>query len=263
VVRVYNPFAGLALKFFLAYTVWVWVWFFLNILSMVILVYFWRAVYSNTTTVAGLSLSQTLNYILWAQIMFPIIQSNFVLHFGSLIREGAVGIELLRPVDFEARYYVQNLTDFLINIISRLPMIALAVFAFGLKLPNSLAGWGAALLSLFLGQAVSFFFDWIFACLAFYSTEVWGLAVLKDGVATFFSGAMLPLVMMPGWLQGIALAMPFAQSLAVPVSLFSGLLPLSRAPAAWMVQLGWLVSLGLASRAMFNVAVRKVTVQGG
>jgi ABC-2 type transport system permease protein len=89
------------------------------------------------------------------------------------------------------------------------------------------------------------------------------LAVLRFGVATFFSGSLVPLAMMPGWLQNLTLALPFAQALYVPVSLLSGITPLSQLPRIWLVQIVYLLVLAFLSRLVFRVAVRKVTVQGG
>ncbi len=114
-----------------------------------------------------------------------------------------------------------------------------------------------------LGRSVLYFFDWIFACLAFYCTETWGLSVVRVGVATFFSGALVPLAMMPDWLQRVAAALPFAQALAVPVSLLSGITPVADAPRVWLVQLIWLAAMFVLSRLVFDIAIRKITVQGG
>ncbi len=108
-----------------------------------------------------------------------------------------------------------------------------------------------------------FLFDWMFACLAFYVTETWGLSVVRIGVGSFFSGALVPLAMMPGWLQKLAASMPFAQALSVPVSFLSGITPLAEAPRLWLIQLAWLAGLLVVSRLVFRVAMRKVTVQGG
>jgi ABC-2 type transport system permease protein len=94
-------------------------------------------------------------------------------------------------------------------------------------------------------------------------TETWGLSVVRVGAGSFFSGALVPLVMMPGWLQNVVAAMPFAQALAVPISFLSGIATLADAPRIWLIQLVWLVSMLVLSRAVFNLAVRKVTVQGG
>jgi ABC-2 type transport system permease protein len=86
---------------------------------------------------------------------------------------------------------------------------------------------------------------------------------LQFSVATFFSGALVPLEIMPVWLQKITLSMPFAQALYVPVSLLSGITPLSAMPQLWLTQALWLLGLLLGSRLIFRVAVRKITVQGG
>ena len=53
------------------------------------------------------------------------------------------------------------------------------------------------------------------------------------------------------------------RALAVPVSFLSGISPAADAPRVWSIQLAWLAGLLVASRWIFSVAVRKVTVQGG
>ncbi len=263
IISVYGAFAAMEPKFFLAYNLWFWAQFIIQIASMTIFVYFWRAVYASSTTIGGLNLGQTLNYILLAQVFVGLVQNRQIFFFGSIIRNGQLAIELVRPVDFQGRQYAKELADVGIDLITKLPLVVLAIVAFGLQLPSNPLVYIVFLLSLVLGQAVLFFFDWIFACLAFYSTETWGLSVVREGLALFFSGALVPLAIMPGWLQTVANALPFAQALYVPVSILSGITPLANAPQLLLLQLAWLIGLGLLSRLVFNVAVRVITVQGG
>jgi ABC-type uncharacterized transport system permease subunit len=108
-----------------------------------------------------------------------------------------------------------------------------------------------------------FFFNWLLACLTFYTTEIWGLGVLIEGMNFFLSGSLVPLVMMPEWLRNIVLSIPFVQALGVPVSLLAGITPVSDAPRNWLVQILWILGMWFASTLFFNVAVRKITVQGG
>lgn len=261
--NVYGAFAAMALKLYLAYNIWVWMEFVAQIITMTIFIYFWRAVYASTTTLGGLNLQQTINYILLAQVLVPLVETRLIFSFGFLIRSGALAVELVRPVDFQARYYVENMAELGLFLIQKLPLVVIAVLFFSLQFPLNPVTWGAFVISVALGRSVLFFFDSIFACLAFYSTETWGLSVVRVGVATFFSGALVPLAMMPDWLQRVAAAMPFAQALAVPVLLLSGITPLADAPRVWLVQLIWLVTMFVLSRWVFNIAIRKVTVQGG
>ncbi len=262
-IRAYAAFAAMVPKEFLAYRLWVWMQLAVQILSMTIFVYFWRAVYASTPTLGGLDLEQTLRYILLAQILAPLVETRVVFQFGFLIQTGQISMELLRPVDFQVRQFVENLAHLVVFAIQELPLLVVAWLFFGLQLPADPRVWIAFAISLGLGQSAVFFFDWIFASAAFYSTETWGLSVVRVGVATFFSGALVPLTIMPTWLQQIAAALPFAQAIYVPASLLSGITPLAQAPQVWLVQLLWLVGLAALSRYVFGIAVKQVTVQGG
>jgi ABC-2 type transport system permease protein len=262
-VSVYGAIAATVPKLYLAYRVWFWVGIILNVIGMTIYVFFWRAVYANTTSIAGMDLQQTLNYILLARIFAPLMDMNMIFEFGYNLREGGIANVLLRPLDLQGSYYVETFSRFLVSMLTQVPMALIATFVFGLRWPTDPLVWLAFLVSLFLGRTALYFFDWSLGCLTFYTTEVWGLGVLLDGLATFFSGALIPLVMMPGWLQGLSNALPFAQSLYVPLSLLTGISPIAQVLQVWLVQIAWIAGMFLLSRLLFSVAIRKVTIQGG
>ncbi len=260
---IYGALAAMEAKLYLAYNYYVLVDYVVQILSMIIYVYFWRAIYTGANTLGGLTLTQTINYILLARILAPLLETRTIFRFGFLLRSGDFALELVRPVDFLARQYVEHLTGVLMFFVRSVPLFILAWLVFGLQLPARLDAWLDFAVSIWLGQSALFFFDWIFACLAFYSTETWGLSMVRTGVAAFFSGSLVPLTMMPGWLQDVTAAMPFAQALAVPAGFLSGITSVADAPRVWLVQAAWLVGLAVLSRLVFSVSVRKVTVQGG
>lgn len=260
---VYGAMGAAAWKEFLTYRAWFWIGMVLNVIAMTIFVFFWRAVYANTSTISGMDLQQTLNYILLARILTPLMDMNMIFEFGYNLREGAMAIVLLRPVSLQGSYYVQVMSRTLMFLVWEIPMALVATFVFGLQWPINPAVWGAFLVTAILGRTVLFYFDWILGCLTFYTTEVWGLGVLVDGVSLFFSGSLVPLVMMPAWLQTLTHVMPFAQAMYAPLSVLTGIVPLSQVWQVWLVQLAWIAGLWLASQLVFRVAIRKVTVQGG
>jgi ABC-2 type transport system permease protein len=263
-VKVYGAFAAMVPKLYLAYQIWVWMEFVVQVISLIIFVAFWQAVYAGGDAIGGLTLDQTLNYIILARIFTPVISaSNTLFNFGYLMREGQIGIELLRPVDFQLTHYVSNVSEVFVGLVSHIPLAIVGWLLFRYQVPADPLIWLAFLLSLLLGNALLFCFDWMLGCIAFYSTEVWGLGVLRSGIATFFSGSLVPLAMMPRWLRTVAMALPFSQALYTPVALLSGVTPLAEMPRTWLTQLAVLVALVFLSRTVFNVAVRKVTVQGG
>lgn len=262
-LSIYGAFFAMMPKLFMAYQLWFWVGLVLNIISMAILVYFWRAIYSDAETISGLGLNQTLAYILLAFIFMPLTANDLVWEFGTHLREGTIIHQLLRPINFQAMHYAQSLGTLFMRMFLQLPMVAVAILLFGLRFPTDLSTWLAFLISAMLGFTVMFFFNWLLACFTFYTTEIWGLGVLIEGMSFFLSGALVPLVMMPEWLRNIVLSVPFAQALAVPVGLLTGITPLEAAPHTWFVQVLWIAGMWLLSMLFFRVAVRKITVQGG
>lgn len=262
-VSIYGAMGAIVPKIFMAYQSWFWASLILNTISLTIFVFFWRAVYADTNTIAGLELEQTLNYILLAQIFYPLTDTWLIFEFGFSLREGGIAHALLRPVDFQLSYYVQYLVRTGTDLVLQIPIALIATFVFGLQWPTDPWAWAAFIVSAFLGRTVLFFFDWTLASLTFYTTETWGLGVLVFGLELFLSGSLIPLVMLPDTLQAIAYMTPFAQALYVPISILSGILDLADVPQLLLTQLAWLVALGILSRLFFAHAVKKITVQGG
>lgn len=263
-LRVYGGMAAVVPKMFMAYSIWVWMDLFVSIIAVVIFVAFWQAVFASTSTISGLTYDQTLNYILLAQLFGEAAHvSNTIYDIGAGLREGQIAAALLRPVDYQFGMYVQNVVQLGIQILLKLPLGIFIWLVYGLELPSDPVIWLAFVLTFLLGHAVMFFFDWILGCTAFYSTEIWGMSVVRHSVALFLSGQLIPLNMMPDWLRNIAIVLPFSQAVYLPVSILSGITPVSEMGRIWLIQIAMLLGLILASRIIFNRAVRVITVQGG
>lgn len=147
-ISIYGAIAAMLPKTFLAYSAWVWVELFAQALMMLILSSFWRAVYTNSTTLGGLNVQQTINYILLAQVFAPLVEARMIWRIGWLLREGSMAIELLRPLDFQLRSFVESLTEMVTDLILKAPLILVAWLLFGLQLPNDPRVWGAFILSI-------------------------------------------------------------------------------------------------------------------
>ncbi len=98
---------------------------------------FWRAVYASTATIGGLTLDQTLNYILLAQLFGEAAYvSNLIFDIGAGLREGQIAAALLRPLDYQAAMYVQNVVNLIISLILKLPLALFIWLVYGLDLPS-------------------------------------------------------------------------------------------------------------------------------
>ncbi len=262
-LRGYAALAGMETKKFLVYHWSVVVDLIKNLIATVVFVYFWRALYASTASIGGLTLDVTLAYVLLARIFQPLGGFIMVYEFGRQMRQGGLAHTQLRPLDIQLAYYVQNWATVVVDLGRQVPVALVALLVFHLPWPADPAVWGVFALSALLGRSVLFCFDYILGCVAFYTTEAWGLGFAVFGLSLFVGGGLVPLAMLPDGLRLIVLNTPFAQAFYVPISLLSGVTPLSAAPRLLLTQLVWLLVLAPLSRLVFAVAIRRVTIQGG
>jgi ABC-2 type transport system permease protein len=85
----------------------------------------------------------------------------------------------------------------------------------------------------------------------------------REALLAFFSGMMIPLALMPVWLQTIAWALPFAHVTTTPSSIYLGRVDTAGALGLIAAELAWVVGLWWFARLLWRHAVKKVTIHGG
>ena len=82
-------------------------------------------------------------------------------------------------------------------------------------------------------------------------------------LAVFFGGMALPLVIFPGWLRGLAMALPWASYLQTPADIWLGHRTGMSMVSGLTLQVLWIVVLLGLCQVVLGAATRKVVVQGG
>lgn len=262
-VSAYRAYITLGIQETLAFRALFWASVAGRLLIMVVCLFFWRAVFESGETPAPAA-DAALRYVLLAQVMAPLTLGNLIPVFGKAVMEGSLATELLRPLDLQESYYAWSLGTLVATQLREMLVLgAAAALIFGVRLPINPATWLSLLVTLWLGHAIIFLFDWAIAMLTFWTTAGWGLCTLRHVVALFFGGALLPRVLMPTWLQQLSAVLPFQQVLQLPATILLGEVPPSRLPHVWLVQLLWVLVLWIGSRLAYRAAIRQVTVAGG
>jgi ABC-2 type transport system permease protein len=97
----------------------------------------------------------------------------------------------------------------------------------------------------------------------FWTRRYLGVMWLREALLSFFSGLMIPLAFMPGWLQSIAWALPFPHFTTTPSAIYLGRVDTAGALGLIAAEAAWAVGLWFLGRFVFRQAVKKVTVHGG
>jgi ABC-2 type transport system permease protein len=180
------------------------------------------------------------------------------------IRSGQVVARCMKPVPF--------LTQSLAAMTGSMLPQAVVNFSFAgilfILLRNYLAmpapvNLFAALASLLLAVILRMMLVSWFSLLCFYTTSHLGLSWTRTAMTEFFSGALIPISLFPGWLRTVSYCTPFPLMLQTPVSLFLGEeLPVPL-PVTFLLQIGWIAVFYVLHQTFYARIRRNLTFAGG
>ncbi len=215
-----------------------------------------------------MSLPQMASYI-WLQQAFLVFVALWYrdMEIFGLITNGNVAYELCRPTNLYGFWFARLLASRMAGAALRcLPILAVALILpapYRLVLPESGVVFLAFLTTLFLGVMVNVAISMFIYILTFLTLSPVGSLLIVGTLGEFCAGMIIPIPLMPDWLQRIVLLLPFRLSADLPFRIWSGHLDLSEAFPGILTQVCWLVFLGITGHYAMRRVLNRVVVQGG
>jgi len=240
---------------------------FTNCVFGVILCFVYTAVWKQSPNAGGYDVTDAITYAWLGQAMIMTVMiwgGGSPADLAERIRSGDVAIDLYRPVGLLGWYVAADLGRAAYHLATRgLAPTLVGALLFDLNWPDDVAAWLGFAVSVPLAVLVSFGLRFLVACSAFWLLDATGPAQVALTLAVFFSGLTVPLVIFPGWLKDLALALPWAAYLQIPADIWLGKRSGLALVEGLVLQAMWAaVLLGLGA-AVLGLATRKVVVQGG
>jgi ABC-2 type transport system permease protein len=206
-------------------------------------------------------------YIFMSSLTAGTIATGTDHDIGSEVKDGSIAMNLIKPISYKVRMLFSSLGAFIYQFIFVLVpiwvgLLAVRYFTIG-ELPPSLGTIGLYLISLILGFIVNYLLNFCYGLLAFYVTNMWGIAHLKEAVLLFFSGQLIPIAFFPQMLQSIMKFFPFSSLNYIPVLIYLNKLSGFALLQALGIQLLWIGILYALSVWMWNRAINKLVILGG
>ena len=240
--------------------------FLADVVKTVVMLAVWIAVYQQRSTIAGFDYPMMITYLLISQALNNIYGFHNAAErlITSKISKGTIGFDLLKPVRFTTARLAENLGQTVLQVIfAVLMLIGFKLFLPELSLPASAGRAVLFMLSACIGFFIMFSVSLMSGLLAFWTMSSWGLRNAKNAIVNFFSGALVPIALLPSWLQGIVNVLPFKNIIYVPTMIYMGQYSLQEAAMNIGLQLFWAATLWLLTKALFGLAIRKVSINGG
>jgi ABC-2 type transport system permease protein len=174
---------------------------------------------------------------------------------ANRILDGLVSIDLTKPVDFQRARAASVPAAILGTLI--------AVLVFRPAGPASPLAAALTAFSLLFIFPLAFGISYLATLCCFVTQRFLGIQWAKDSMVAFFSGMMVPLALMPVWLQGIAWAMPFVHFTTTPASIYLGRVNTADALGLIAAEAAWAAGLWIIGRLIWRQLVKKVTIHGG
>ncbi len=233
---------------------------------MFIMIY--EAFYQNGGADQPISLEQLIDY-LWLQQAFLVFimlwfRDNEIF---NLITGGNIAYELCRPCDIYGFWYAKLIAQRLSGAMLRcLPILLIAFMLpepYRLSAPAGITAFVLFVTALMLGLLVLAAISMFIYISVFKTMSPMGSLLMFCILGEFFAGLIIPIPLMPGWLQTISYILPFRLASDLPFRIYSGNIPVNDAVPGIFTQVIWLAVLVLSGRALLVRVLKKVVVQGG
>ncbi len=233
---------------------------------MFIMIY--EAFYQNGAVNQPISLKQLIDYI-WLQQAFLVF---IMLWFRdgeifNLITSGNIAYELCRPCGIYGFWYAKLIAQRISGAFLRcLPILIIAFLLpepYGLSIPPSIAAGVLFATTLALGLLVLIAISMYIYISVFITMSPVGSLLMIGVLGEFFAGMIIPIPLMPQWLQRVAYILPFRLASDLPFRVYSGNIPIKEGIMSIFIQIVWLAVLVFSGRVLLGKALKRVVVQGG
>lgn len=183
----------------------------------------WNALYGlqGGGRIGGMGRQEMFTYIPVAFVLNNLLSWTTENALSREIRSGTVVARCIRPVSFLSQAVAEMsgavIVQGAVNIAVTAALFLLFHKSFVFPGPGAVAAFvPCVLLSVLLRILVIE----VFSLLCFYTTGHLGISWTRTALCNFFSGALIPVSLFPGWLARITYLTPFPYMVQVPVAVF-------------------------------------------
>jgi ABC-2 type transport system permease protein len=222
----------------------------------------WIALFNGRAVYEGYTLDQTLTYVVLSMAILPLFRGDAYLYWQ--IRTGNILNQLIYPLRWTTGLIAFALASVFGQLITNaIPLLLMAAFLLKIPMPSSLTAWLAFAVSFLIGILIYNCIDILTNMLGFWTTELSGVVAWKDILLGILSGAALPLWIFPDAVEQVIAWLPFRCMQYVPLSILVGWIGPDQYLREMAIQLFWLAVLWLSVEGLYELARRKIEIQGG
>lgn len=234
----------------------------------IMLTFIYIAFYTNGTSIDSISLSQIITYTWLHQAFYALLSVRLTDdEIADSISSGNVAYEIIRPYNLYFWWYIKVVAKRIsAGLLRVIPVVILAFLLpepYNLSLPSSIPNFILFIVSLVLGIFVVAGINMLVYTIGFYTYNQAGISQIINSVIELFSGALIPVVLLPIFLQDATYYLPFRLITDLPYRLYSNNIGIQEGIMSIGLQIIWILILIIVGNLIIKKSLKKVFVQGG
>ena len=212
------------------------------------------------TTIAGLSLRDTLWYLMIAETI--VLSKPRLAHtIAESVKDGSIAYLLNKPYNFLLYHFSVAFGDGTLRLVFN-AIIGGAMVWLMVGPPPDMIGVPFVLVAIAFAWLLDCAFTALVGLTAFITEDVAAFDWIYSKLVLILGGTLIPLDFFPAWLREIVTALPFAYTVYAPARFFVAP-DLARFAMLIAGQLVWLAILALILLFVFQRGVTRLTINGG
>lgn len=267
--RIYFPFAVNELKSQMAYRGAFYLFILISTFGSFVSYFLWSAIYgsSGSAILGGLTRNEMTVYIFMTYVTSSIVAISISEWVSEDVVKGTVAMQLIKPIDYRMSLVARALGQMLYRFL--LPAVFIWIglefykaFALGLGF-TPIGNIGLYLLSCVMSFLIFVLFDFCVGMIAFFTSYIFGLFMVKEALMSFLTGQLIPLSFFPEAVQRIFDFLPFSSMIYAPVMIYLG--KYQGQELLWVLgrQLIWVLLLYGLGSLIWNRVTKRLVVLGG
>lgn len=267
--RIYWPFAANQIKSNFVYKGRFYLFILRKFLGMFIYYYLWMAIYASAPSgqLGGFTRSEMILYVFMSYTISDMVMVGISSEIGYDVTDGSVAMSLTKPIDYRMRLVFKSLGVMVYRAVVPTLFIWIGLELYkacklGMSVTDPIT-MTATLVSILLSFFIYIFFDYCFGMLAFVTTYIFGMNIIKNATLNFLTGRLIPISFFPIGLQKIFSFLPFTAMTYVPVMIYLGKYTGVQVLEQLAKQALWAVVLFLLGSFLWRKIEKRIVILGG
>lgn len=241
-------------------------WLFLHTIPLVTIFAIWNSIYIGQNEIKGYSLAMILQYYFLTTVIDGFTSTHFESRRVKEIREGKIDFFLIRPLSYLKELLLRDMGGKVLYLTLALPFFLGIFFIISHNTNASFPSASPSQWLIFIGLlATGYLIEFLAATIVvmsgFWLENAEGGEHFKWILLSLFSGWMIPIPLMPAWLQKIVNFLPLKYVYAKPIGVIQGTESLFIHDILYII--AFLVFLWLIVKILWHKSIYKYSSHGG